>query len=110
MEDKQPRTYNVNISARHPAGPTVEFIITGVPWDQITVICNALANAGYQPIHSTGIQVTAEGKPFCPKHNVPMNKRIKQGDVWFSHTVIGPDGQEHYCKGYEGPSSPGYNY
>jgi hypothetical protein len=46
-----------------------------------------------------GWQRTPEGLPICPKHNVVMAKREKQGDTWYSHKIETPDGDE-YCRGY----------
>jgi hypothetical protein len=51
---------------------------------------------------------TADGLPICARHNVPMRKRERQGDEWHSHKVIAPDGSELYCRGYDGPDSPGF--
>lgn len=53
-------------------------------------------------------ELTAEGLPICPRHNVPMRRREKQGDHWHSHCVKAADGSEYYCRGYPGPDSPGY--
>lgn len=48
-----------------------------------------------------------DGTPICPKHGVPMRKREKQGDEWYSHSVeVG--GRACYCKGYAGKDSPGW--
>lgn len=45
-------------------------------------------------------QRTPEGEPICPVHNVVMQRREKQGDVWHSHKVTGKNGKECYCRGY----------
>jgi hypothetical protein len=58
---------------------------------------------------SKELQWTAEGLPICPKHGEIMKKREKQGDTWYSHNVEA-NGQKHYCRGYAGKSSPGWNY
>lgn len=52
--------------------------------------------------------MTAEGNPICPRHRVPMRKRGKQGDAWYSHQVVDEQGQSKWCRGYHGPSSEGY--
>jgi len=53
---------------------------------------------------------TPEGNPICPRHNVPMRKREKQGDTWYSHTVTDPvTGESLYCRGYASKNSPGWN-
>jgi len=55
-------------------------------------------------------QYTPEGNPICPRHNVPMRKREKQGDTWYSHTVTDPvTGESLYCRGYASKNSPGWN-
>jgi hypothetical protein len=51
---------------------------------------------------------TPEGLPICPRHGVPMKVREKQGDTWHSHKVTTAGGEELFCRGYPGPSSPGY--
>lgn len=62
------------------------------------------------PADAKELQWTAEGLPICPKHGEVMKKREKQGDTWFSHTVTAQDGGKHYCRGYAGKSSPGWNF
>ena len=52
---------------------------------------------------------TADGLPICPKHQVPMRLREKQGDSWHSHTCYDASGAKVFCKGYAGPDSPGYH-
>jgi len=55
-------------------------------------------------------QYTPEGNPICPRHNVPMRKREKQGDTWYSHTITDPvTGESLYCRGYASKNSPGWN-
>lgn len=50
-----------------------------------------------------------DGTPICPKHNVPMRKREKQGDEWYSHSTE-INGKQCYCKGYAGKEdSPGWD-
>lgn len=59
---------------------------------------------------SSSYQWTPEGLPICPKHGEVMAKREKQGDIWYSHKVIDEaTGEVHYCKGYPGNSSPGWD-
>jgi hypothetical protein len=50
-----------------------------------------------------------DGTPICPKHNVPMRLREKQGDSWRSHNTAGEGESPCYCKGYAGKDSPGWN-
>lgn len=52
---------------------------------------------------------TAEGLPICPRHDVAMRLREKQGDSWYSHIVKGPRGEELWCRGHAGPESPGFD-
>ena len=54
-----------------------------------------------------GFSYTPEGAPICPKHNVPMVKREKQGDTWFSHNM-GTAEEPLWCRGYEHSTSPGW--
>jgi hypothetical protein len=63
-------------------------------------------------------QRTPEGLPICPKHGVPMKKREKQGDTWYSHAIVDPatgevmtdaNGKTLYCRGYASKSSPGWD-
>lgn len=53
--------------------------------------------------------LTAEGNPICPRHKVPMRKKSKQGDSWYSHQVVDQVGEPHWCRGYPGPGSDGYH-
>lgn len=69
-----------------------------------------LQEAGYKPNGSREWATTPTGEPICPKHGTPMRKREKQGDIWYSHSVTGTDGQEHYCRGYQDKSSPGWEF
>lgn len=55
-----------------------------------------------------GFQYTPEGLPVCPRHGIPMVKREKQGDVWYSHN-IGTEENPLWCRGYRHNSSPGWN-
>lgn len=67
-----------------------------------------LLDHGYE---TTGeLPPTPDGLPVCRRHREVMRRREKQGDEWFSHTVIGPDGQALYCKGRPGKDSPGWEY
>lgn len=68
-----------------------------------------LKSQGLQPKRSATYELTPDGLPICPRHGSPMRRREKQGDSWHSHQVVGPDGREHYCRGYRGPESPGFD-
>lgn len=69
-----------------------------------------LAAAGYKSNAIREYPKTPSGEPICPKHGAVMKLREKQGDEWYSHRVTGPDGQEHYCRGYHDKKlSPGWS-
>ena len=72
--------------------------------------CDLLDAAHYAAPAPAQWQTLPDGTPICPKHNIPMRLRNKQGDEWHSHRVYGPDGEELWCKGYRDKSSPGYEY
>lgn len=92
------------IIAFHPSGFEIRFDVT---LDDIPSMITKLSKRHYQP--SRTIVYTADGLPLCPKHGVPMQKREKQGDTWHSHKLADPlTGEVTYCRGYAGPSSPGY--
>jgi hypothetical protein len=92
------------IIAIHPSGFEVRF---EVELGEINNLVHQLQKRRYRP--SRELAYTAEGLPLCPRHGVPMQKREKQGDTWFSHKVTEPEtGQVVYCRGYAGPSSPGF--
>jgi hypothetical protein len=58
-----------------------------------------------------GYRWTPEGLPICPKHGEVMQKREKQGDIWYSHRIIDTDtGEELYCRGYASKSGPGWGH
>lgn len=69
-------------------------------------IANTLESLDHKTPHQ--YQQTPDGLPICPKHGVPMQKREKQGDTWFSHKVTDANGNDQYCRGHAGPNSPGY--
>lgn len=81
------------------------------PFDvrRLAALVGYLDDLGWEPDRPPVVyQTTPDGLPVCPRHGVPMRRREKQGDEWHSHKVIAPDGQEVYCRGYDGPDSPGY--
>ena len=93
------------IIAFHPTGFEVRF---DVDLGEIAGMVRRLEQRHYRP--SRELSYTAEGLPFCPRHGVPMQKREKQGDLWFSHKVTDPtSGEVSYCRGYASPSSPGFD-
>lgn len=72
--------------------------------------CDLLDRAGHAAPAPAQWHTLPDGTPLCPKHQVPMRKREKQGDLWWSHRVFNADGEEVFCKGYHGKDSPGYEY
>lgn len=70
--------------------------------------CDLLDQASYAAPAPAQWHTLPDGTPLCPKHNVPMRKREKQGDLWWSHRVFNADGEELFCKGYHAKDSPGY--
>lgn len=91
--------------AFHPTGFEVRF---DVDLGGIADMVRRLEQRHYRP--SRELSYTAEGLPICPRHGVPMQKREKQGDTWYSHKVTDPtSGEGGYCRGYASPSSPGFD-
>jgi hypothetical protein len=92
------------IIAYHPSGYEVRFEVEP---GELAAMIHKLERHRFRA--SRELAYTAEGMPFCPRHGVPMVRRSKQGDKWFSHKVTHPDtGQILYCRGYAAPSSPGF--
>ena len=93
------------IIAFHPSGFEIHF---EVELGGVADMVRRLEQRRYRP--SRELAYTAEGLPLCPRHGVPMQKREKQGDRWFSHKVTDPNlGEVIYCRGYASPSSPGFD-
>jgi len=99
---------SLTIAAIHPSGFEVCLQVSSL--EALEAIIDDLLKRGYRPARTGDIwQRTPEGLPMCPKHKVPMPTREKQGDTWYSHRVINSGtGEELYCRGYKGPSSPGW--
>jgi hypothetical protein len=74
-------------------------ITVSLPLEQVSRAVGRLPRYGIQPA-ATDWQRTPEGEPLCPKHQVVMQRREKQGDVWHSHKVLDEHGTELYCRGY----------
>ncbi len=93
------------IIAFHPTGFEIRF---EVDLGGVADMVRRLELRRYRP--SRELTYTAEGLPICPRHGIPMQKREKQGDTWFSHKVTDPNsGEVIYCRGYASPSSPGFD-
>ena len=71
-------------------------------------LCDRLDALGAEP-PPLAQAYSPEGSPICSRHHVSMREREKQGDSWWSHKVVDPAGQEHYCKGRAGKDSPGWD-
>lgn len=99
------RTFSVQ--AISPDGWPCTFAWNDIPVEQFELKLQTLANRGYTP-PAQPLQETPEGLPICRKHGVPMRRREKQGDVWFSHNV-GDEDAPCYCRGYAGKDSPGWD-
>lgn len=93
------------IIAFHPSGFEIHF---EVELGGVADMVRRLEQRRYRP--SRELAYTAEGLPVCPRHGVPMQKRTKQNDTWYSHKVTDPaSGEVIYCRGYASPSSPGFD-
>jgi len=99
----------ITIRTIHPSGYPVTMAIEADDGKLSTLIAQ-LNKWGFRPdITGDTWLRTPEGNPICQRHQVPMVKREKQGDAWYSHQVTDPDGVIHYCRGYASPNSPGYD-
>lgn len=108
---KAARTFSISTVVAY-RGRVITIAATGMTLDQF---CDLMDDRGYAapaPLSiaaPVGWQTLPDGTPICPRHHVPMRKRERQGDSWYSHNVgKGPDGKDLYCKGYHGKDSPGY--
>jgi hypothetical protein len=97
----------VSVYAVHPSGFLTVFILD--EGEKLQTVIDQLINYEFRPSHGDAWPRTPEGTPMCPKHHVPMSLREKQGDEWWSHSVIDQNGEKHYCRGYAGKLSPGWN-
>lgn len=99
-------TITLSTTVQH-RGRVIVITATDVTVDRF---CDLLDQAAYAAPAPAQWQTLPDGTPLCPKHNVPMRKREKQGDLWWSHRVFDADGTEVFCKGYHGKDSPGYEH
>ncbi len=99
-----------SIKALHPSGYSVTFHIEPEDGKLHTIIAK-LNRFGFRPdVAGDTWMRTPEGDPICPKHGVPMHKREKQGDTWYSHATIDKTtGEKHYCRGYSTKNGSGYD-
>lgn len=109
-----PKFERITIRTVNPDGWPIDFDITPEPGATASAI-EYLARMGYNPAptadagRESQYQYTPEGLPFCPKHREVMQKREKQGDIWYSHGVEDAHGERHYCRGYQSKNSPGWD-
>jgi len=98
----------ITIKAIHPSGFPVDVQTEFEAADQQIKL---LISQGYRPaIQGDQYQRTPDGLPICPKHQAPMDKREKQGDIWHSHKIVDTiTGEVLYCRGHPGKSSPGWD-
>jgi len=76
--------------------------------NEILAVLKRIA-AALEKKNATTWQRTPDGKPICPKHGEVMVKREKQGDTWWSHTVVNQaTGEKSYCRGYATKNGPGW--
>jgi hypothetical protein len=101
---------DAHILTIHPSGFTIEIHLHTTGYEEVDATIHTLEQLGYRPTGSgDGWMRPPEGQPLCPRHKVVMHTREKQGDTWHSHRVVDPHtGEELYCRGYPGPSSPGW--
>ena len=104
MAEPQPLT----LTALHATGFQVSLQVSSLEAVDATIA--QLIQLGYRPAGAgDGWMRTPEGLPLCPKHGAVMRARLKQGDSWHSHSVITKSGEELYCRGFPGKSSPGWD-
>lgn len=99
----------LTLTALHPSGFEVCLHVPSL--EALEPLIADLLARGYRPAGAgDGWQRTPEGLPLCARHRAVMRQREKQGDTWYSHAVVHPQtGEELYCRGYAGPSSPGWD-
>ena len=98
----------VTVLALHISGFEIHLQVPSL--DALDATIADLLQRGYRPARSGDVWArTPTGEPICPKHQVPMKLREKQGDSWWSHHLVDKTtGEEVYCRGYPSPSSPGW--
>jgi hypothetical protein len=102
-------SHTLTVIACHPSGFEVHLQVPSLDILETTIA--DLLQRGYRPTSGAGDgwTRTPEGLPLCPKHRVVMPTREKQGDTWHSHQITDQrTGELLYCRGYPGPSSPGW--
>lgn len=116
--DPGPRPFAGRIYTIHavsPQGFPIDLAFADISIAMLEEHIGKLITAGYTPptdaapaTDPAGWRTLPDGTPLCPKHHVPMRKRERQGDAWWSHNAGAKDAPL-CCKGYAGPDSPGYD-
>jgi hypothetical protein len=98
----------LTITAMHPSGFQVSLQVTSL--DSVDAAIADLVQRGYRPATGgDGYARTPSGEPLCPRHGSVMRLRNKQNQEWWSHRVINREtGEELFCRGHAGASSPGW--
>ncbi|HSX79833.1 MAG TPA: hypothetical protein VLQ80_14830 [Candidatus Saccharimonadia bacterium] len=98
----------LTLTALHPSG--FEICLQVASLDVVDATIADLVRRGYKSARAgDGWQRSPTGEPFCPRHRVVMRLRSKQNQEWWSHRVIDRQtGQELFCRGHAGASSPGW--
>ena len=98
----------LTVRARHVTG--FEVVLQVASMQDLDATCADLLARGYRPTGAgDGYMRTPNGEPLCPRHGIVMRLREKQGDEWWSHSVVHPDtGEELWCRGFAGKHSPGW--
>jgi hypothetical protein len=101
----------LTVKALHPSGFQVTLALEDLSLQDLDTALRDLVALGWRPATAGDTwQRTPTGEPLCPRHRVVMHTREKQGDRWHSHQVVDPrTGELVYCRGYAGPSSPGWD-
>lgn len=96
------------IQALHPSGFAVFLEVPSLE-EMDATIADLVRRGSHPAAPGEGWQRTPDGRPICPKHRVPMQQHDPHGDTWYAHQVPDPrTGVLLSCRGYAGPSSPGW--
>jgi len=90
------------VEAFDTSGYRVTFRTTAA---RVVSVTKWLEKRGFTPERTP--KTTPDGTPICPKHGVPMRKREKQGDEWYSHNM-GTEDDPWWCRGHKHATSPGW--
>ena len=94
---------DVRVHILHPSG--VDVWLDFASLDVTDSMIKRMLASGYRPVSNGAGGSNGEcpkgpdGSPLCLKHNPVMEKRERQGDMWFSHKVTHPKtGAELFCR------------